>query len=245
MTDVIASARGLVKRFGDRTVLGGVDLDVRAGETLALVGPSGGGKSTLLRVLGGLAAFDGGALTVGGHEVAAGAPMPREARRLACMIFQDFQLFPHMTAEENVMVGPRHALGRTHEEARATATRLLARMGLADRAGAVPHELSGGQKQRVAIARALAVEPRVLLCDEITSALDPELKHEVRAVLEGLAQEGMTLVLVTHEIALARRVSQRVAVLDGGRVLEEGSAAEVLDRPREARTREFLDRVLG
>ena len=245
MSGVVASARGLVKRFGERTVLGGVDLDVRVGETLALVGPSGGGKSTLLRVLGGLAPFDGGTLTVGGHAVAAGAPMPREARRLACMIFQDFQLFPHMTAEENVMVGPRHALGRTHEEARATATRLLARVGLADRAGAMPHELSGGQKQRVAIARALAVEPRVLLCDEITSALDPELKHEVRAVLEDLAREGMTLVLVTHEVGLARRVAQRVAVLAGGRILEEGSAAEVLERPREARTRAFLERVMG
>ena len=163
MSDLVASARGLVKRFGDRTVLGGVDLEVRAGETLALVGPSGGGKSTLLRVLGGLATFDGGTLTVGGHAVSAGAPMPRDARRLACMIFQDFQLFPHMTAEENVMVGPRHALGRSVDESRATASRLLARVGLADRASAMPHELSGGQKQRVAIARALAVEPRMLL----------------------------------------------------------------------------------
>jgi ABC-type polar amino acid transport system ATPase subunit len=245
MSAALASARGLVKRFGDRTVLGGVDLEVRAGETLALVGPSGGGKSTLLRVLGGLVPFDAGELHLGAHAIAAGAPMPREARRLACMIFQDFQLFPHMTAEENVMVGPRHALGRTHEEARATAAKLLARVGLGDRAGAMPHELSGGQKQRVAIARALAVEPRMLFCDEITSALDPELKHEVLEVLEGLAHEGMTLVLVTHEIGVARRISQRVAVLAGGRVLEEGPAAEVLERPREARTRAFLERVIG
>jgi polar amino acid transport system ATP-binding protein len=226
-------------------VLGGVDLDVHAGETLALLGPSGGGKSTLLRVLGGLASFDEGTVTMGGHALAPGAPLPPEARRHACMIFQDFQLFPHMSAEENVMIGPRHALGRSDAEARATAARLLARVGLADRARAMPHELSGGQKQRVAIARALAVEPRVLLCDEITSALDPELKHEVREVLEDLARDGMSLVLVTHEIGLARRVSQRVAVLAGGRIVEEGPTSEVLERPREARTQAFLERVMG
>jgi polar amino acid transport system ATP-binding protein len=160
------------------------------------------------------------------------------------MIFQDFQLFPHLTAIENIIEAPLRVLGRPRDEARATAAHLLDRVGLADRGDALPRQLSGGQKQRVAIARALAMAPRGLLCDEITSALDPELKGEVLAVLETLRRDGITLVVVTHEIGFARRAADRVVVLDRGRIIEDGPPGEVLDRPKTARTRQFLSQIL-
>jgi polar amino acid transport system ATP-binding protein len=236
------------KRFGERVVLDGVSLTVRAGETVALLGPSGGGKSTLLRCLNGLCSFDAGTVRVGPHAVCAAesqcaGPGVQQARRLLGMIFQDFQLFPHLTALANVMEAPIRVLGRTRGEAREQAMNLLRRVGLAEHADAYPQQLSGGQKQRVAIARALAMEPRGLLCDEITSALDPELKGEVLDVLAGLKRDGLTLLLVTHEIGFARRAADRVFVLAEGRVVEEGTPEEVLDRPRTERTRQFLRRV--
>lgn len=247
----LVSIRGVRKRFEGRVVLDGVDLDVSPGETLAIVGPSGGGKSTLLRCVNGLTPFDEGEIVVGDTVVrptrsaresrlAAGS-----ARRTVGMVFQDFQLFPHMTALENVAEAPIHVRGLPRSVALERARALLARVGLEDRADAFPRELSGGQKQRVAIARALAMEPKALLCDEITSALDPELKGEVLSVIEQLKRDGMTLVLVTHEIGFARRAADRVAVLVDGRVLEIGPPDELFERPSTDRTRRFLERVLG
>ena len=241
---------GLCKRFGDRTVLDRLSLSIAAGATVALIGPSGGGKSTFLRCLNGLTTFDAGRVRVGPHALEAGPiaganrAEARTIRQLLGMIFQDFQLFPHLTAIENVMEAPRRVRGRDAGAARAEAERLLDRVGLLDRAAAYPRQLSGGQKQRVAIARALAMSPRGLLCDEITSALDPELKGEVLAVLEGLRREGITLLMVTHEIGFARRAADRVLVLDQGTVIEDGPPGEVLDNPKTPRTRQFLSRIL-
>ena len=238
------------KAFGERVVLAGVTLAVGVGETVALIGPSGGGKSTLLRTINALCDFDAGAIQVGPHRLSPGrgggqTEAVRQIRRLVGMVFQDFQLFPHLTALENIVEAPVHVAGWPREEAVATARRLLERVGLADRENAYPSQLSGGQKQRVAIARSLAMEPTCLLCDEITSALDPELKHEVLEVLDDLRRDGITLILVTHEIGFARGAANRVVVLCDGRILEEGPPAAVLDRPRHERTRQFLERTLA
>ncbi len=237
------------KRFGTRTVLDGASLSIAAHETVAVIGPSGGGKSTLLRAINGLATFDSGEIRVGPHVLRPGdsrsnGDAAHRVRRLVGMIFQDFQLFPHLTALGNVMEAPRQVLRRSKSEARDRAMALLERVGLADRCDAYPRELSGGQKQRVAIARAMAMQPRGLLCDEITSALDPELKGEVLAVLEDLKREGLTLVVVTHEIGFARRAADRIVVIDEGKVIEEGPPAQVLDDPQTSRTKRFLSQVL-
>jgi len=239
----------VTKRFGDRTILDGISLKIDAGQTVALIGPSGAGKSTLLRCINGLNRFDGGTIRVGDHVLEPNrshqaCPGARQVRRVFGMIFQDFQLFPHLTALQNVMEAPRAVLKMTKADARDRATRLLARVGLEDRVHAYPSELSGGQKQRVAIARAMAMEPRGLLCDEITSALDPELKNEVLTVLESLKREGLTLILVTHEIGFARRAADRVIVLAGGKIIEDGPAQQVIDDPQAPRTRQFLKQVL-
>jgi polar amino acid transport system ATP-binding protein len=239
----------VAKRFGDRQVLDGVSLTVNAGETVAIIGPSGGGKSTLLRCLNGLNAFDAGEIRVGEHVLgpaaANGSTGPaRHVCRLLGMIFQDFQLFPHFTALQNVIEAPIQVLKMSKQAASERGMRLLQRVGLADRSGAYPRQLSGGQKQRVAIARALAMEPCGLLCDEITSALDPELKVEVLSVLEDLKKEGMTLLVVTHEIGFARRAADRVVVLADGKIIEEGPAGQVIDQPQTQRTRVFLSRLL-
>jgi polar amino acid transport system ATP-binding protein len=247
---VALAVQGLRKSFPGRTILDGVDLAVAAGQTVAVIGPSGGGKSTLLRCLNGLTEFDGGRVVVGPHALGPGVDTganrstARQIRRVLGMIFQDFQLFPHLTALENVIEAPVRVLGQKQGEARANAARLLERVGLADRGDALPRQLSGGQKQRVAIARALAMAPRGLLCDEITSALDPELKGEVLAVLETLRRDGITLVVVTHEIGFARRAADRVVVLDRGRIIEDGPPGDVLDRAKNARTRQFLSQIL-
>lgn len=237
---------GLRKAYGDRTVLDGVGLAIRQGETVALIGPSGGGKSTLLRCLNGLNTFDAGTIRMGEETLTPGrhGAEIRTVRRLFGMVFQDFQLFPHLNVLDNVTEAPVRVLGRPVAEARARGAELLRRVGLEQFRQAWPQNLSGGQKQRVAIARALAMEPRGLLCDEITSALDPELKGEVLSVLEDLKQEGLTLILVTHEIGFARRAADRVVFLAGGKVVEDGPPGEVLAQPRTDRMREFLRRVL-
>lgn len=241
----------VTKRFGERLVLDGVSLTIKPGETVAIIGPSGGGKSTLLRCLNGLNTFDAGEIRVGTHTL---RPAPtagtngaaaRQVRRLLGMVFQDFQLFPHLTALQNIIEAPVHVLKLDRRAAVERGLSLLKRVGLADRADAYPRQLSGGQKQRVAIARALAMEPRGLLCDEITSALDPELKNEVLQVLEDLKRDGMTLITVTHEIGFARRAADRVVVLADGRVIEEGPPCQVIDQPQTPRTQLFLSRVLG
>jgi ABC-type polar amino acid transport system ATPase subunit len=239
--------RDVTKRFGPRLVLNGITLTVNPGETLALIGPSGGGKSTLLRCLNGLNTFDSGEICVGPHMLQCGTPAReiRQVRRLFGMIFQDFQLFPHLNVLENVTLAPRRVLGISAKEASERGRTLLDRVGLGGHLHAWPGQLSGGQKQRVAIARALAMQPQGLLCDEITSALDPEMKNEVLKVLEDLKREGLTLLLVTHEIGFARRAADRVVVLCDGGILEEGPPSEVLDKPRSDRMKAFLQRVMG
>jgi ABC-type polar amino acid transport system ATPase subunit len=239
----------LTKRFGPRLVLDDVSLTVEAGETIALIGPSGAGKSTLLRSINGLNTFDEGEIRVGSHTLLPNrthhaCSKTREVRREFGMIFQDFQLFPHLTALQNVMEAPRCVLRVSKTDAHDRAMRLLNRVGLADHAGAYPQELSGGQKQRVAIARAMAMEPRGLLCDEITSALDPELKSEVLSVLESLKRDGLTLILVTHEMGFARRAADRVVVLADGKIIEDGPPLQVFDDPQMPRTQQFLSQIL-
>ena len=236
----------LSKSYGTRRVLDAVSLNVVSGEALMVLGPSGSGKSTLLRCVNGLSDWDAGCVRVGPHTIDAAdthkngtAVWPR-VRRLVGMVFQDFQLFPHLTAIENVIEAPLHVLKLPRKEAVALGHQLLDRVGLADRGAAYPEQLSGGQKQRVAIARALAMRPQALLCDEITSALDPELKHEVLSVLETLKRDGLTIVMVTHETAFARRWADRVAVIADGRLIEEGPPGQVLDAPRHERTRQLL-----
>lgn len=236
--------RGVTRRFGDVVALRGVSMDVDPGEKRVIVGPSGCGKSTLLRCVNLLEVPDEGSVEVDGVEVTApGAAVDRHRARTG-MVFQRFHLFPHLTVLGNVALAPRAVLGLPGEEADARALRMLERVGLADRAGEWPSRLSGGQQQRVAIARALAMEPRVMLFDEVTSALDPELVHEVLAVMRDLAASGMTMLVVTHEMRFAREVGTRMTFMDGGRVVEEGSPAELLDAPREDRTRSFLSKVL-
>jgi polar amino acid transport system ATP-binding protein len=250
LTGMDIAVGGVRKCFDKQVVLDGVSLSVAAGETVALIGPSGGGKSTLLRCLNGLNSFDAGEVRVGPHRLTAAesgrlTPAVARVRRLLGMIFQDFQLFPHLTALGNVIEAPTQVLGRGRAEAEKCGMQLLARVGLAGHADAYPNQLSGGQKQRVAIARALAMEPRGLLCDEITSALDPELKGEVLDVLVDLKRDGLTLLLVTHEIGFARRAADRVVVLADGQVVEEGPAVQVIDQPQAERTRQFLRRVMA
>lgn len=243
------SLKNIVKRYGPKTILDSVSLDFEAGRITALIGPSGGGKSTLLRSINGLNTIDDGEIRVGDHRMTAVEARSRAAHQAVCrlvgMVFQDFQLFPHLTALGNVAEAPRRVLGKSRKDAEARARDLLARVGLGERCDHYPSQLSGGQKQRVAIARALAMDPKVLLCDEITSALDPELKHEVLDVLEDLRRDGMTLIMVTHEIGFARRAADHVALLAGGKVVEEGPSAQVIDNPTTERTRQFLTNVLG
>jgi polar amino acid transport system ATP-binding protein len=239
----------LTKHFGRRLVLDDVSLRIESGETVAIIGPSGAGKSTLLRCINGLNPFDAGEIRVGPYMLLPrrnhhGCPHARQVRRWFGMIFQDFQLFPHLTAIQNIMEAPLSVLKLSKAEARDRAMQLLARVGLAERSGAYPRELSGGQKQRVAIARAMAMAPRGLLCDEITSALDPELKGEVLSVLEDLKRDGLTLILVTHEIGFARRAAHRVVVLADGKVIETGKPSQVIDDPQMPRTKQFLSQMM-
>uniref|UniRef100_UPI001668596C glutamine ABC transporter ATP-binding protein GlnQ n=1 Tax=Aliidongia dinghuensis TaxID=1867774 RepID=UPI001668596C len=235
--------RNVTKTFGSITVLKDVDLDIKAGEVVVLIGPSGSGKSTLLRCINALEEIDGGDLVVDGISVREGRSRVRLIRQEAGMVFQQFNLFPQMTALENVAFGPRRVRGVAKAEATEQAKALLAKVGLAERSHHYPTELSGGQQQRVAIARALAVRPKLMLFDEPTSALDPELRQEVLRVMQSLAEEGMTMIVVTHEIAFARQVGTRLIFMEGGKITVDGDPAVLLDNPQNPRLREFLQHV--
>ncbi|MEH0194617.1 amino acid ABC transporter ATP-binding protein [Caulobacter sp. CCNWLY153] len=236
-------ARGLSKRFGDTAVLNGVDLTVAPGEVVAVIGPSGSGKSTLLRCLAGLEALNGGTLSIAGVEAGGKVPLARALKGRVGFVFQNFNLFPHKTAMENVAEAPILVRGDPPAKARQRALELLTKVGLAHRADAYPGALSGGQQQRCAIARALAMDPEVILFDEPTSALDPELVGEVLAVIGDLAAEKRTMVIVTHQMDFAREVADRTIFMDEGRILEEGPSAILFAEPREERTQRFLSKL--
>jgi len=242
------------KSFGANRVLDGVDFDVHKGEVVVVIGPSGSGKTTLLRCINLLETYDEGSIQVDGVEVGfrdgrGGARQPRGDRELSRiradigMVFQLFNLFPHLTARENVMLGLRKVRGLSAAEAKRTAEQWLARVGLAGKFDSLPSHLSGGQQQRVGIARAVAMEPKVLLLDEITSALDPELVGEVLTVVQELAQDGMTMIVVTHEMTFARDVSTRIVFMDGGRIQVEGTPRQVLSMTNHERLKAFLARI--
>jgi len=236
--------RDLKKSFGGHTVLHSVDLEVHRGEIVTILGQSGGGKSTLLRCVNLLEIPDSGHITVGDQPVFAGtkvvAPNLARLRQTVGMVFQRFNLFPHLTAIENVILAQTKAAGISEDEAVENAVRLIRRVGLAHRALAFPEQMSGGEQQRVAIARALALSPTALLFDEPTSALDPESTREVLAVMRELADSGMTMAIVTHEVPFARQISDRVAFVDAGVIVEQGAPEQVIDAPEESRTRAFL-----
>ena len=237
----IIEIKGLRKSFGTNEVLKGIDLSVQPGEVVAIIGRSGSGKSTLLRCINGLEAFQHGSLTVDGKPLIHGdAKAMRALRQRVGMIFQSFNLFPHLSVGRNIMLAPSLVKRKVSSEAADQARRLLARVGLSDKFDAMPDRLSGGQQQRVAIARALAMEPGVLLCDEITSALDPELVGEVLRVVETMAKEGMTLLMVTHEMGFARKVSDRLIFMHEGRVHEMGVPDDLFAAPKTPELKQFL-----
>jgi polar amino acid transport system ATP-binding protein len=239
--DSIVNIVALRKRFGTNEVLKGIDLDVKRGEVIAIIGKSGSGKSTLLRCINGLEVFQDGSLEVDGQPLKHGdARAMRALRQHVGMIFQSFNLFPHLPVGRNVMLAPTLVKKRNGTDAEAQARQLLARVGLAEKFEAWPDQLSGGQQQRVAIARALAMQPSVMLCDEITSALDPELVGEVLRVVESLAEEGMTLLMVTHEMNFARKVADRVVFMHAGRIHEMGPPEDLFGNPQTPELKQFL-----
>jgi polar amino acid transport system ATP-binding protein len=240
---------GICKKYGALTVVEDVNLSVFPGQVLAVIGPSGSGKSTLLRCINNLERPDAGQITIGNIRLDARTPTSRAdlsaLRRQVGMVFQSFNLFPHLSVLENVSLAQRRVLGRNREQADQRSMDLLASVGLADKAAQFPSRCSGGQQQRIAIARALALEPAVMLFDEPTSALDPELGLEVLAVMRSLANEGMTMIVVTHEMHFAEDVSNEVIVMAGGRIIERGPSKEIMRNPKEERTRRFLSAVLN
>jgi polar amino acid transport system ATP-binding protein len=244
MTSPVLSVRGLVKRYGSHVVLDGIDLDVHEHEVVVLIGSSGSGKSTLLRCVDLLEELDDGQVLLDGVDVSDPRVDADQARRGMGIVFQAFNLFPHMSVLDNITLAPRVVHGVPREQAEQRAVELLDRVGLADRAGSFPDRLSGGQQQRVAIARALAYDPRLLLLDEITSALDPELVGEVLSLVRELASQGRTILMATHEMGFARQVADRVCFLDGGKLVEVGPPSQVLGAPSHERTRQFLRRII-
>jgi polar amino acid transport system ATP-binding protein len=243
MGEVIRVDR-LTKQFGSLQVLRGIDCAISASEVVCVIGPSGSGKSTFLRCLNGLEEASGGEVLVHGVSVHDPKTDVDLLRSEIGMVFQRFNLFPHKTVLQNITLAPSKVRGLTAEQARTRATQLLVKVGLLDKIDAYPNQLSGGQQQRVAIARALAMQPKIMLFDEPTSALDPEMVGEVLAVMQTLAEEGMTMVVVTHEMGFARKVADRVLFLDEGLVVEQGAPNDIFDRPQELRTRQFLSKVL-
>lgn len=246
MSENIVEIKDIHKSFGKNEVLKGISLSVSKGHAIAIIGPSGSGKSTVLRCINGLVKIDRGSIIAAGHEVHS---LKSDAERIAlrkdvCMVFQQYNLFPHLTVLENVMLAPLRVLKQGRDEVEDRARRLLAKVRLAGKEGAFPGELSGGQQQRVAIARALAMRPTVMLFDEVTAALDPETVKEVLTTIRELVEEGMTSLLVTHEMRFAREIASRIFFTDHGRIVEHGTPAELFDSPQDPRTREFLSHVL-
>ncbi len=244
--DVIISVKGLEKHFkgGDIKALNGVDADIHRGEVLVVIGPSGSGKSTFLRCLNLLEMPTGGTITFEGVDITDPKVDINIHRQKMGMVFQHFNLFPHMTVLRNMTIAPIQLLKKSREEAEKKAMALLERVNLADRANAYPSQLSGGQKQRIAIVRALCMEPEVMLFDEPTSALDPEMVGEVLDVMKRLAKDGMTMVVVTHEMGFAREVADRVLFMDEGQIVEEGTPEQIFTSPQQQRTKDFLNKVL-
>jgi glutamine transport system ATP-binding protein len=234
----------LHKRFGDLEVLKGIDAEVDEREVVCVIGPSGSGKSTLLRCLNLLEKFDAGRVTICGHDLTGSKTNLNVVRRDVGMVFQSFNVFPHMRVLDNLMLAPTKVLKVGKKEARDRATALLDKVGLRDKANEYPSKLSGGQQQRVAIARALAMQPKVMLFDEPTSALDPETVGEVLGVMKALAEEGMTMVVVTHEMGFAREVADRVLFMDDGRLVEQGKPRDLFENPQHERTQAFLSKIL-
>ena len=243
-SEPLVSIRGVHKSFGKIEVLKGIDLDIAKGEVVSIIGPSGSGKSTILRCINALAPIDRGSIKVDGIEVNDPKLDKRELRKKVAIVFQQFNLFPHKTAIENIMMAPVQVLKENEAEVRERARALLAKVRLSEKADAYPGELSGGQQQRVAIARSLAMRPQVMLFDEVTSALDPETVKEVLVAIKQLVEEGMTCVLVTHEIGFAKEVSNQVCFTDFGVIIEKGPPSEVLENPQNPRLRSFLEQVL-
>ena len=247
MTQIV-QMQGMNKYFGTLHVLKEIELTVEAGEVVVVIGASGSGKSTLIRCVNGLEEFESGKLVVDGNELAPKSGNPKalaEIRKEVGMVFQQFNLFPHLTVKKNIMLAPRKVKDAPETVANATAERLLNRVGIGSQADKFPSQLSGGQQQRVAIARALAMEPRLMLFDEPTSALDPEMIGEVLDVMRELAKEGMTMMVVTHEMGFAREVADRGIYIHEGQIVEEGKPADVFDNPQNERTQAFLSRVLA
>lgn len=243
MTDereIVLRIEDLKKAYGDNVVIDGLNLDVRAGEVIVVIGPSGCGKSTLLRCINALEDIQGGRILLEGQEVDGKSKNIAQIRQKLGMVFQSYDLFPHKTIIDNVTLSPIKVQKRPKDEAVAEAEALLDRVGLLDKRDDYPRQLSGGQKQRVAIARALAMKPEIMLLDEITAALDPEMVHEVLDVILDLAREGKTMIIVTHEMSFARAVADRVIFLEGGHIVEEGIPEQFFDRPKTERAREFL-----
>jgi len=240
----VVQAEAVHKSFGDNVVLDGIDLEVAAKETLVVIGPSGSGKSTLLRCINLLEPIDSGRIFLEGEEITRKGAKVAAIRQRIGIVFQQFNLFPHLKAIDNVTLAARRVRKMPRREAESRALDLLSRVGLQEKARQYPHQLSGGQQQRVAIARALMMEPHVMLFDEVTSALDPELVGEVLVVMRDLAQSGMTMVVVTHEMQFAREVGDRLIFMDEGKIVEEGVPAAVLDQPKQERTKRFLQRSL-
>ena len=241
--DVVVSIRDLHKSFGDNVVLRGIDLDVHRGEVVVVLGPSGSGKSTMLRCVNLLETPTNGSIVFEGVDITGKGVDINKVRAKLGMVFQQFNLFPHLTAKKNVMIAQQKVLKRSREEAERIAVEELTKVGLADRVDFLPAQLSGGQQQRVAIARALAMNPQVMLFDEATSALDPELVRDVLGVMRDLAREGMTMIVVTHEMQFARDVADRVIFMDGGVIVEQGTPEQVFDHPQSERTKDFLGHI--
>lgn len=241
---LIIDVKGLKKNFGDNEVLKGIDLEVEKGEVVCVIGPSGSGKSTFLRCLNRLEEINGGTVVVADDDMSDKEININTARENIGMVFQEFNLFPHYTVEENITIAPIEVLGQSEAEAKENARSLLKQVGLEDKIDAYPDSLSGGQKQRVAMARALAMNPNVMLFDEPTSALDVEMVGEVLEVMKDLAESGMSMIVVTHEMAFAREVADRVVFMDDGYIVEEATPEKLFNNPQESRTQDFLNKVL-